>query len=317
MNTLLEWMAQGHLAPQDPEALARRHGLLPGVARWQHALDRTLLLAGATGVGVGVLFLVAANLDHLSSFARFAGVQAMLALAVLGYLRWQDRPAGRVALALAALLIGVLLALYGQTYQTGADPWQLFAGWAAFALPWIALINHGAAWLAWLLLVDLAVARAMQVGVLPGPFDDPGESLCWVLFLWHGAALAAAEWLRTRHPLAWGGGLRLALWAGVLMPSTLLSMHWVLERPIGPPVHLLPWALSLAAGYAWYRRRHLRIAQLAALALSVIAVATALLGRWLAEMRDVGVWLLLALTVVVMTGIAGRWLISLARAQRQ
>jgi hypothetical protein len=45
-------------------------------------------------------------------------------------------PAARTPLSLLALLnIGGLFAYFGQTYQTGADPWQLFSLWAALSLP--------------------------------------------------------------------------------------------------------------------------------------------------------------------------------------
>ena len=47
---------------------------------------------------------------------------------------WINR---RIALLglLALLGIGGLFAYFGQTHQTGADPWQLFALWAALVLP--------------------------------------------------------------------------------------------------------------------------------------------------------------------------------------
>ena len=45
-------------------------------------------------------------------------------------------PVWRAPLALLVFLItGGLFASIGQTYQTGADPWQLFALWAALGLP--------------------------------------------------------------------------------------------------------------------------------------------------------------------------------------
>ncbi len=51
---------------------------------------------------------------------------------------------GKAALLLATLLLGVFLALFGQTYQTGADPWQLFANWALLILPWeVAPVGEG------------------------------------------------------------------------------------------------------------------------------------------------------------------------------
>ena len=54
-----------------------------------------------------------------------------------------NRPAGKAALLAAALLTGGLLALIGQTYQTGADTFELFATWAALILPWVLAIQQG------------------------------------------------------------------------------------------------------------------------------------------------------------------------------
>ena len=60
------------------------------------------------------------------------------------------RPAARAPLALLALLgIGGLFAYFGQTYQTGADPWQLFAWWAALALPLCLGVRSDVLWAPW------------------------------------------------------------------------------------------------------------------------------------------------------------------------
>jgi uncharacterized membrane protein len=47
------------------------------------------------------------------------------------------------------LTCGALFAYFGQTYQTGADPWQLFALWAALTLPLCLGVRHDALWTAW------------------------------------------------------------------------------------------------------------------------------------------------------------------------
>jgi hypothetical protein len=48
-------------------------------------------------------------------------------LAGFASLRPTDDMAGRAALGGAQIMSGVLMAVIGQTYQTGADAWQLFA----------------------------------------------------------------------------------------------------------------------------------------------------------------------------------------------
>ncbi len=40
----------------------------------------------------------------------------------------------------------ILLAVYGQTYQTGADPYELFFGWAILIIGWVAISRFAPLW---------------------------------------------------------------------------------------------------------------------------------------------------------------------------
>jgi hypothetical protein len=65
----------------------------------------------------------------------------------------------RAPLGLLALLaIGGLFAYFGQTYQTGADPWQLFAVWAALALPLCIAARSDVLWAPWALVVMTGIS---------------------------------------------------------------------------------------------------------------------------------------------------------------
>ena len=69
------------------------------------------------------------------------------------------KPAARTPLGLLAVLsIGGLFAYFGQTYQTGADPWQLFAVWAVLALPLCLSIRSDVLWTPWALVVVTGVS---------------------------------------------------------------------------------------------------------------------------------------------------------------
>ena len=48
-----------------------------------------------------------------------------------------DRAFGQVLLIAGSVLTGVLLAVIGQAYQTGADVFELFVAWAVLILPWV------------------------------------------------------------------------------------------------------------------------------------------------------------------------------------
>ncbi|MBY0423031.1 MAG: DUF2157 domain-containing protein [Parvularculaceae bacterium] len=65
-------------------------------------------------------------------------------------------PLGQAAGAVAIVLVGVSMAVVGQVYQLGADPWGLFAIWAAFALS-LALVARSDAYFAvWFLIASTA-----------------------------------------------------------------------------------------------------------------------------------------------------------------
>jgi uncharacterized membrane protein len=142
----------GHLsAHQLDQALARLRAARGET--WHAFADKVVLAVAVALVVAGAVFFFAANWEGMSRLARvglalLAHVVAAAAAVGLG----TERTAGRAAAAAAALLIGPVLLVYGQTYQTGADAWQLFAGWAALALPFALLVRGTALWMVVLVL---------------------------------------------------------------------------------------------------------------------------------------------------------------------
>jgi uncharacterized membrane protein len=111
-------------------------------------------MAGLLG-GLGLIFLVAANWKGFGRAGQFFLLELWTFSTCVGA-AFLHR--ARSALALLALLsIGALFAFYGQTYQTGADPWQLFALWAALALPLALAARSDVVWVAWIVVAMTAV----------------------------------------------------------------------------------------------------------------------------------------------------------------
>ena len=118
---------------------------------------RTGILAGAAGLmGFGLILFIAANWDAIGRFERFGLVGAVIAAGALA-------SAASSLLRIPGLLLatagaGGMLALIGQTYQTGADPWSLFALWAALSLPWAVAARTDALWTPWSLIAMTAIS---------------------------------------------------------------------------------------------------------------------------------------------------------------
>lgn len=152
----------------------------PSAAAWRLFAVRGLGLAGMAAVGAGLIFFVAANWQSMSVIERFALVQILLLLA-LGVAWWKARsnftPNQGIfpgALILATLVSGALLALFGQTYQTGADVHELFFIWALLALPFALAAMSGALWAVWACILNIGL-------VLYTGMHGPGDFV-WALF---------------------------------------------------------------------------------------------------------------------------------------
>lgn len=119
------------------------------------SLDSAARILAALLVGFGVIMAVAANWTAIGRMGRFGLVGgAIVAASALALLV----PRFRAGALLGSFLgIGGLLALVGQTYQSGADPWQLFALWAALGLPLAYAARHDVVWSAFVLVVSTAI----------------------------------------------------------------------------------------------------------------------------------------------------------------
>jgi predicted Zn finger-like uncharacterized protein len=312
---ILSWAADGRLAVEKlPQALCLA-GALPGPAEWRRFLDALALWLGAICLAAAVIFFFAYNWQELGRFTRFGLVEGLLAAAVLAAWRLGvERTAGKAALLVATLLVGALLALVDQTYQTGADPWELFATWAAFALPWVAIARFAPLWLLLLALVNLAVgfyyhAFAGLFGLLFGT-----ETLWWLLTAVNTAALAAWEAAAGRGTawLAQRWAPRLVATAS-LGYATLLAAWAIVDHDSSEVAALIGYPLLLAGAYAVYRHRIRDLYVLALGVLSLIVVVAVFLGNHLLDHGDAGAFLFIGLVVLGLSAAGGWWLRSVAR----
>lgn len=244
--------------------------------RW----GRNALLALAVGqILAGIGFFFAFNWAELPAFAKLGLIQGGIVLCVAGAWLGRDRRlAWEALLTAAAVLVGVLLAVFGQIYQTGADAYTLFVGWGLLILPWVALSRAVVPWVLWLAVVGVgASAYAVQIAI-PMDWIRP-EVVAVLLALFYAAALALSE-LAAWRGVEW---LR-ALWLRRLLVGAILGLTFAVAAPtVFDDAPGWPGALALAA-------------------LTVAAIGFGLLGRW---WRDLPVVVLAVLAASLFLCFAG------------
>jgi len=191
---------------------------------WQRWGQRALLALAVGQILAGIVFFFAFNWAALPPFAKLGLIQAGIVLCVVGAWLGRDRPAAWEALVTAAaLLVGVLLAVFGQIYQTGADAYTLFAGWAALILPWVVLSRAVAAWTLWLVVVGIGMATwAAQIAVPLGWLGT--EELAAAMMLFYALALAGFEALRRL-------GFACPPWLRRLLAAAILGIGFTAAAP--------------------------------------------------------------------------------------
>ena len=139
-------------------------------ADWQRFARYLLLGAGAGFLLSGLVFFFAYNWEGLHRFVKIGTVSAVFAGAGLfGIFAPVGRLARGVAHTAAVGLIGVLFAVLGQVYQTGADSYTLFLSWTVCALPWVALVYFAPLWAGWVMLLN--VTFLTYVAQVDAPFE--------------------------------------------------------------------------------------------------------------------------------------------------
>lgn len=313
-NDIFNWVEQGRLCAEALPTALRLAGVTPGPKDWRRFLDLFSLWIGAIFIAAGVIFFFAYNWQMMARFAKF-GLIEVLIVAVLG-LCWYiglDRISGKAALLVATLFIGALLALVGQTYQTGADPWELFAMWALVTLPWVALARFGALWLFWIGLLNLAVSLYYQTfGGLFGAILST-EQLVWTLFalnttaflVWEFAARLELRWLQERWPI-W---VLASASCGLI---TILSIWAILDFQSTRAITLLLYVVWMVLAHTMYRYKLRDVFILACCALSVIIAVTTFLSKHILDIDNAGGFLFIGLAVIGMSAVAGVWLKAIA-----
>ncbi|TWG82742.1 uncharacterized protein DUF4401 [Cupriavidus gilardii J11] len=319
-HALADWHARGLLLPQ--AARAAWADTEPDAAAWRRWLDRALLLLGVALLCSGVIAFFAFNWQALHRWTRFGLLGAVvIALAAYAWRRPDRDLRAAAALFAAQIASGLLLAVIGQAYQTGADAWQWLAWWALLSVPWALAARAAPHWWLVFALINAALMRWFSIrlgagGLIELLFGMMGGKPA-ALTLTTAALAQLVVWLGAARFVP-GLGMRgnagpraLALLASA--HATGLALAVLFSRGFDPGmlgVSLL--ALALLGGWFWAGR--FDIVALSGVALALIGIAVAAVGRLVFESnRDMSGFLLLGLLTICLSAAAATWLTRLHR----
>ena len=221
---------------------------------WSAWALRALLALGAAHVLAGIVFFFAFNWADMPVYAKFGVVQAGIVIAALAALvTGLDKPVGQTLLIAASVLTGVLLAVFGQIYQTGADAYELFVSWTLLILPWVLISRSAAHWLVWLTVACLAVGLYCEQILVPLKLLE-SEQVLVVVGVLLAVALMARE-LALRIGLTWlaPGWVRYVLVFAALGCLFLPAVAYVFEWD-GTWISAAAFLAAMGAALVVYQR---------------------------------------------------------------
>ena len=290
----------------------------PDAKEWNTFLSRTLALLGSVLLLAGAICAVAYNWTEIGRFGKFALIEAAIIIAALMGWRLLPRLPGRLALFGASVLVGPLLAVYGQTYQTGADPYGLFLTWAGLIIPWVIVARFS---LLWILLIGLLdVGMMLWWSQVVGTEDLPALPLAIAAL--HGLAFIGWEWqlARTRPWLdeRWAAYV---IAAGGFAALTIGSAVFIIEdmdAGLAGVASLTLLAGAIAAVFHHHRRVRTDLLMVTLAGTAGLVVLAVFVGRIIFDWLDLDVFGFLLMTAFVIAEITFglRWFRS-ARAETE
>ena len=212
-----------------------------------------------------------------------------------------------ILLTATAVLVGVLFAVFGQIYQTGANAYDWFLGWTAAITLWVLISKYAPMWLLYLILLNTTlILYAEQVA-----FDWSGilifTLLCGLNLLALLVALGLdfyAEKIKIPNWFIYTVAL-----AAITFATIGLSIA-IIDKKLQEAIILILISLAAYAGGLFYGYQQRKIFYLSIIPFSVIILFAVFIIRL---SGDAGSFFLITLFVVGSVTLLVRGLLSLQK----
>ena len=309
-NQILNWHAQGHIKDIDKALSETQSQNTP--KDWYDFISKSMLWLGSLAIAIGVIFFFAYNWNDISNLTKFALIQSLILVTTILYTQTQKHTSvSSAALLFLALLMGALFALFGQTYQTGKDPWQLFFIWMLVITPISYVSRSAALWLFWLVLANLTLNLVLDVryGWFGTLWHRERDIVLYVVLNGVSAVFLELLFIYKR--------LHTRVAAQVAVVLTMISISWMAVYTLfdynNQSFETLFYLLWMAAIYYFYRIKTLDILVLSSWVVSGIIFTISLVARNIGYAFEGGTFLLFTVLIIGLSAAGGKWLIGLLK----
>lgn len=153
---------------------------------WEKFLKLIFISLGIGFTVSGIIFFFAYNWAELPKFAKIGLTEALvIATTSLALFLKINNNIRNIILTGASALVGVLFAVFGQIYQTGANAYDFFLAWTIFITLWVIVAEFAPLWLMFIALVNTTLVLYSQQVVK----DWDGSIVTTLLFILNTAVL--------------------------------------------------------------------------------------------------------------------------------
>ncbi|VAW76002.1 hypothetical protein MNBD_GAMMA12-2669 [hydrothermal vent metagenome] len=155
---LSQLVRTGVFNKQDYSKLRRLSGLVPDKEQWLRFLYGFVFSLGTIFLLLGIILFFAWNWSDLRTYQKLLLVEGIfLGSGIFALFTKSDNLSGQLSITAVCVMTGVVLAVYGQIYQTGADNYRLFMGWALLIVLPVMTSRFAPLWFFWAALMNLSI----------------------------------------------------------------------------------------------------------------------------------------------------------------
>ncbi|MEJ5055679.1 DUF2157 domain-containing protein [Sphingobacterium sp. MYb382] len=280
---------------------------------WKNLLRYSLLALGLGFTVTGIVFFFAYNWADLPKFTKLGLVQGLLIIVSLAALSPRLSLITRnCILTGASVLVGLLFAVFGQIYQTGANAYDFFLAWTVFIAIWVLVARFAPLTLGFITLLNMTIILYSQQVAKDWSF----ATIVSLLFLLNSLIAAGTYWLNSRTANA-----KTSSWFThvlVLAAATYatIGIIWlILEHEPAVISYVLPILyFVVGAATVYYAISTKKTYHLAVIAVSLISIVSALLIRRIDNGE--GIFLLLTIFIIIYVTLTIKGLLSLQQKWR-
>jgi uncharacterized membrane protein len=258
-------------------AWLRKEQVYAGPQDWIKFVRLFLLGLGGSFLIAGIIFFFAYNWADMHKVVKLGLIEALvIGTTLAAVFTGMSQTVKNVLLTASTMLIGVLFAVFGQIYQTGANAYDFFLGWTMCVVLWVLVARFQPLWFIFLVLLNTTFVLYTQQVATHWTFAVVLD----VMFILNATAVVVWEVLAAQGRVGiqhrWFPRL-VGLAAITVITISMISALFAGIRQDYGLAYLLGAAMY-GAGIA-YGLRVRDIFYLTAIPFSAIAVVTAILVR--------------------------------------